>query len=251
MNRYPLTSEHHHLPAQIARILRVLGVEGLPAGILEGPATAHRGNAADMVNAVHQHVDHLEAAAQAVLRGEDPTEHLVLHAAWSNFPALIQRIDEGSRDGYMALLNTHADLILRAVREQIFEPALDELQGLVDEHPEIVWDEMSAAMSGDYKAAVLIRDAQPLAARLAQAVELREKLHPRAFDDEAAWALEPGALNRSDPEPGKLTFWVGILGAGLTPDYPTIREWEERRDSEQFAGPEAEPLVSRAWVTRD
>ncbi|WP_138417974.1 hypothetical protein [Sinomonas gamaensis] len=244
MNRYPLTREDRGANlGKLASTLRSLQLD-LPKQILAGPVGA-RGSKS--IEAVVEIRDHLEDAAQAVIRGEDPTQHLILHAAWAHRDDLQWRLEDSGILAYIDHVNDSADEVIREIREQVFNPALDELEELYEAHPNALWDEELAASAGDYAQAQRARDAKPTATRLSLAIKARELLHPGAFDDEAAWATEPGALRRGEPEPASVRWWMHLIALGLDLDYPTVGEWEQRRDSEGFR--QSEPTIFARSLT--
>lgn len=237
MNNYPITLTFESRPSdlvEIARNMRRLKLDLDPA-ILAGPPATHENSAHGLIEAAAPHRDYLEDAAQAVIRGEDPAEHLILAAAWNLRPGLAQKITESGRQAYADTLNTNADKIIKALNKQIIQPALKTMQKLDTEHPDEIWNLEAAARMQDFPQAQRIKEHANLLRNVEVAYKIRAALHPDAYDTDAAWALEPGLLTHiGEPQPEKLSWWMQALNADFTPWFPTVSEWEELDQSDEF-----------------
>ncbi|MFJ6355418.1 hypothetical protein [Pseudarthrobacter oxydans] len=239
MTSYPMIQDivRPNNGRELAAILRRFKLD-LPAEILAGPPATYGNDAAALIDAVRPQHDHLEDAAQAVIRGEDPTEHLILAAAWNFYPGLVQRIQESGLKIYIDTVNKHADEIISAIRVQVFEPTIDKLHDLDDDHPNALWNLETALAAGDYKQAAIIKDNAALARTLADTDKARRLLHPEAYDTDAAWSDQPGLFEViGEPEPDTITelhWWMHTITNGHTPVYDTVTEWQKRDASTPF-----------------
>ena len=237
MNECPIILSSNCRPGdlvEIARSLRRLHLN-IETNILAGPPVEHQHNAHGLIEAISPHRDHLQDAADAVIDGKDPSEHLMLAAAWSLRPGLAQRISEGGRQKYVDILNSNADRIIKALDTQVLRPALKTMRALSVKHPDQYWNLRAAVDSQDFQQAQRIKDQAALCLNLRTMYRIRELLHPDAFDTDAAWAQEPGILDHlGDPQPGELSWWMQAINANFTPWFPTISEWQALDESEPF-----------------
>ncbi|MGP5265247.1 hypothetical protein, partial [Glutamicibacter arilaitensis] len=121
--------------------------------------------------------NHLAAAAEAVINGEDPTEHMHNYAAWFNINNLADAVFEASRERYINTLETHAGAITESIRKTIFTPALRKLNTLVKNNPGKQWNLDAAIKAKDFAHAELIDKNQHIAEQLHLAYQLRAMLY--------------------------------------------------------------------------
>ncbi|MFF1251253.1 hypothetical protein ACFVYC_01970 [Pseudarthrobacter sp. NPDC058329] len=191
-----------------------------------------------LIEAVSPQRDYLEDAAQAVMRGEDPSEHLILAAACNLRPGLAQRIQESGLSIYIDTANKHADDIINAIREQVFEPAIEKLHDLDTKHPDAIWNLETAVAVGAYAQASIIKDHTHIAYTLAETDKARRLLHPEAYDTDAAWSDQPGLFDTlGEPEAEiikQLHWWMYAIQNGHTPVYDTVSDWLDLDASDAF-----------------
>ena len=228
MNNFSINPAFDFSPRALehmAREMRRLRLK-LSEPILAGPPSNMDHDSRKLIaNAIPMR-DHLEDAAQAVLRGDDPTEHMVLAAAWSFLPGLAQKITESGKLAYLDVVNANADKIVKALDKQIIQPALKAMRALHEEFPNEIWDLETASSLQKFAQAQRIIDHDGIVRNLEAAYKLRTSLHPNAYDNDAAWAKEPGLIDLiGEPKPGQLAWWMHALSAGFNPWFPTVTEW--------------------------
>ncbi|MGG5753176.1 hypothetical protein ACQ3I4_11205 [Zafaria sp. Z1313] len=258
--RFPMIPDalRPHDTRQVATLIRRLKLTGLPAEVTAGPATIRPHEGHERVNSIVQRRDHLDDAADAVLRGEDPTDHMILAAAWSFHEGLAQRVQQRSQDGYIDTINANADAILTAVKQQVFNPTIEKLRGLADKHPDVTWNLDTALGIEDYEQAQRIKALRPTIQRLVWADELRRLIHPDAYEGDAAWTNTPGLIpDVPDPEDlASAGWWMSLILDGHEPVYDTAAEWWARDHSERFtefreAAASKVPVQNLAWAMKN
>ncbi|MDJ0317857.1 hypothetical protein [Arthrobacter antibioticus] len=237
MRTYDMTpnGERPQDPQTLATILRRLKLN-LPKDITDGPPTTHAIGASQLIEKVLPYADHMAAAARAVLNGESPAQHLALAAAENMRIPLAQAIVELGSQTYVDKLNTNADNIIKALRAEIFNPAIGQLTALIDNAPHASWDLDTALAEGDYKQAQIIKDNADIITRLEQTEKARRILHSGAFTGDAAWTQEPGSIDKTgEPNPKKLSWWATLIRDGYNPIFPTVSEWQKLHNSTAHA----------------
>ncbi|MGP5598100.1 hypothetical protein ACTXOJ_03685 [Glutamicibacter arilaitensis] len=247
MNRYALTENSHtnpstgstyKLPQTLRSITRMLKNHNLdaPQELLNGLASTVIA-AKQRVNALNPESNgqYLDNAAQAVLKGEDPQEHLLQHVIWSQTTVgLEQRVEALARANYLQALNSNADNITRQIGKKLFFPALADLASLLDKHPGKQWSLDAAVNAKDFTHAALIESNAHIANKLHDACQLRALLYtPEAFTDEAAYVTLPGFKGNFATD--NLQWWVQILDQGHSLWFPTANEWHKATNGEEFS----------------
>lgn len=238
---------------QIGRLLAHLRAfdATLPDGILAGLPYPN-GNALEYINKVIPPRDYLNEAADAVRNGEDPDPILALANASDRRAQVGEILAREANNEYIDNVNSNADSVVRALRADIFEPIIVRLRQHVEEHPG-KWDLAAAVKAEDFPLAAAIKAAQEAVGEMVSLHETRQLLHapegPNSgetlFNDDAAWAIEPGSFDevgpasrldeRRVPNMHRLQWWMELLEAGYTPHYPTFSEWQKLRNSEEFS----------------
>ncbi|WPR65498.1 hypothetical protein SLW73_04015 [Glutamicibacter protophormiae] len=179
-------------------------------------------------------IPNLEAAAQAIIAGEDPSEHMANYAAWYGIHALTEQIVTTARAQFIDALNEHADDLTEQVRRTIFEPALRRLKALIEKHPGKNWDLEAAVQNKDYAHAQLIDKNQDIAEQLDQAYMLRAMFYnSNAFTTPAAVVTTAGYKGSTNT--ASLQWWAMTIGNGHTAHLPTATAWEDLHNSKEHA----------------
>lgn len=223
---------------RLAATFRELNLE-VPEQLLNGPVTSPGAvNGMIVEHAPTAREDHLDKAARALANGEDPTEHLIRHNAWSdaNQGELKARVFNLQRQNMIDLLHQHADSITEQIRAALFTPSIRALKDLLKANPGKQWDLETAVSTGDYIHAATIKDNQKHAATLARAVEIRAGLYnEQAFTTDAALATTPGLSAKvGKPQPDSLNWWMSLLTNGIEPHFPTAAEWHALNTDKEF-----------------
>ena len=196
----------------------------------------------DLLRQVMHISNHLEDAANQVLDGEDPSESMAKYAADVHIQGLSNEIHRQSRLRQIDALNAAADDIIQTIRAEVFEPVIERLRELSEDHNG-GWDLSSAINAKDFAGAAVIDEAIQLVARLRTADEARRLLHPGAFDGPAAYGLAPDASLAGE---GTLPWWIYLVGTGDDLTFPTVSEWyrlhysEAHREHREAAAAEVE-----------
>lgn len=199
-------------------------------------------NSVDPLAAVQQayadNLNHLTAAANCIIDGEDPTPSLALAAAWPReADALLQKVREQLAIRKADAINAGADGITRTLRTRVFEPNLQRLAELSDAGAVTSTDTMQAAISRqDFELARHIKDATEAAAALDHLDRVRKLLHPGAFTWASAFTTEPDGLDavQGSTEPKGFGWWLALIEAGVTLHFPTLTEAIALNDSPAF-----------------
>ncbi|WP_431710710.1 hypothetical protein [Glutamicibacter uratoxydans] len=176
----------------------------------------------------------LEAAAQAVIAGEDPTEHMESYAVWFRSHDLTEQIVTIAREQFIDALNEHADNLTEQVRRTIFEPALRRLKTLLKNHPDKNWDLNTAIHNKDYAHAQAIDKNLEIAQQLDLAYKLRALFYnDKAFTNPAAILTTAGFKGNTDTS--NLSWWTLTISNGHTAHLPTASEWQDLLNSKAHA----------------
>ncbi|PYI39793.1 hypothetical protein CVS30_03800 [Arthrobacter psychrolactophilus] len=172
--------------------------------------------------------DHLADAANKVLDGEDPSESMAKYMTMTHIQALADEVRNQDKLRQIDAINSAAANIFKTIRAEVFEPAIEALRELIEEH-EGGWNIETAISAKDYKSAAIIEGATRLVARLNAADEARRLLHPGAFTGPAAYGLTP-EVDLSNQ--GTLSWWMQTLNDGHEPVFSTLAEWYRLHHSE-------------------
>lgn len=175
----------------------------------------------ELMKNVLQFKDHLADAANKVLDGEDPSESMAKYVTMTHIQGLADEVYKQGRLRQIDAINSAADTIIRTIRAEVFQPAIERLRELSETH-EGAWDLATAINVKDFTAAAIIDEATQLTARLRAADEARRLLHPGAFDGPAAYGLAPDANLAGE---GTMPWWMHHAGTGEELTFPTVSEW--------------------------
>ncbi|MGO2081646.1 hypothetical protein ACTXM3_15710 [Glutamicibacter arilaitensis] len=232
-----LPSINRGLPKRFRNIGRLLNTYNLdaPKELLVGliaTLTEAKKHVDSLVAEIHG--QGLDAAAHAVLNGENPEEHLMRFVAWNQtIGGLQQRVEALARENFLQLVNDNADNLTHQIGEKLFFPTLAELTALIEEHPGKQWNLDVAVSSKDFAHAALIESNAHIAMKLHDACQLRALLYTHdAFTDEAAYMAEPGFKGAIATD--SLQWWATVLDQGLTIWFPTANSWHKATHSEEF-----------------
>ncbi|GGJ72855.1 hypothetical protein [Glutamicibacter ardleyensis] len=232
-----LPGYNYNLPRILRNISRALNKHNLdaPQVLLNGliaTVTDAKKRASEL--GAENHGQHLDNAAQAVINGEDPEEHLMRYVAWGQtYHALPQRIEELSRSNFIQAVNDNADNITRQIGDKLFFPALAELSKLIQAHPGKQWNIDIAVNAEDYQHAETIKKHAYIAETLHAACELRGMLYnEETFTDSAAYMTLPGFVGtiRTD----SLQWWATVLGQGHSLWFPTATDWHKATHGQEY-----------------
>ena len=249
-----ISVNNQDFPFQIGRLIANLRDSGASiSGELLAGLPYPQGNALDTINEALPPRDYIAEAVEAVRNGEDPDPILALAGASDRRHEVGKVIaDEANRE-YVDHLNASADDIIRSLRSDVFEPIVELLRNFHDEHGEQC-DLQAAVKAGDFELAGAIQACDEAVGSIMSLHEMRRLLHSSSggvkgegnlFEDSAAWMLEPeafdevGAASKLDarrvPNMHQTKWWLQMIGGGYTPHYPTYREWQRLRTSQDFA----------------